>query len=539
MEQTVIQNADDGVVQEVAQLQSRDNGKSRDSGIPSMLPLHLSVIDREVIDALWPLSDRERNQFALDALRIGVLAVGRAQGEVNASVMRNEGDRLIGELQVKLGAHGREVGTSIENALKGYFDPSGGRFNERVERLIKEDGELASLLRRQIGGNDSELARTLSNHIGSNSPLMKLLDPDQSNGLLASLKDTVQQQLDKQRDEVVGQFSLDKSDSALARFIAEIKDHEKNVSGDLQEKIKVMAREFSLDNENSALSRMVGSVKKAQETITQEFSLDTKGSALSRLAAEIQDSLKEQKKENDKFYGDVRTLLDEMKVRRGEAERSTRHGLEFEAQLLEQLQQLASASGDVMIPVGSTTGVMRNCRVGDAVIELGPESAFPGARIVVEAKKSANYTLPKALEELKTARDNRQAQVGLFVFSKGITPDGIDLVHRVGNDIVVSWDSDNPASDIVLKLGLSVSRALCVRQKLSESREMGGLDTIDRVLPELEKQVQELEQVETWAGTIESNGKKIIATMNKKRTQLLEKIDNLKMATDALRSKVM
>jgi len=46
--------------------------------------------------------------------------------------------------------------------------------------------------------------------------------------------------------------------------------------------------------------------------------------------------------------------------------------------------------------------------VGDIVVQLGPDQKASGARIVVEAKESGSYTLSKALEELETARKNRQ-----------------------------------------------------------------------------------------------------------------------------------
>ena len=125
-------------------------------------------------------------------------------------------------------------------------------------------------------------------------------------------------------------------------------------------------------------------------------------------------------------------------------------------------------------------------------------------------------------------------------FPKGSLPDGIDPVHRVGNDVVVSWDSENADSDhCVLNSDCPCPARCAVRQKLSESKGAGSLDAIDRAVLELEKQVKDLEQVKTWADTIENNSQKIIKAVQKNRTQLLEDIDNLKTATDALRNEVV
>jgi hypothetical protein len=53
-------------------------------------------------------------------------------------------------------------------------------------RRVVRHPELEQLLRRQVGSQDSELGKTLASHFGVDSPLMKVLSPDQSRGLLAS-----------------------------------------------------------------------------------------------------------------------------------------------------------------------------------------------------------------------------------------------------------------------------------------------------------------------------------------------------------------
>jgi len=72
----------------------------------------------------------------------------------------------------------------VAGVLKEYFDPSSGRFQERVERLIQRDGDLEQVMRRQIGSDGSVLAKTLAEHIGENSAIMRLLDPDESDSLV-------------------------------------------------------------------------------------------------------------------------------------------------------------------------------------------------------------------------------------------------------------------------------------------------------------------------------------------------------------------
>ena len=70
----------------------------------------------------------------------------------------------------------------------------------------------------------------------------------------------------------------------------------------------------------------------------------------------------------------------------------------------EQLEAWCLAAGDLMDPVGDTSGVISRCKVGDFVATMGPDSAAPGASIVVEAKARGVCTLKTTLEEADLAR---------------------------------------------------------------------------------------------------------------------------------------
>lgn len=130
----------------------------------------------------------------------------------------------------------------------------------------------------------------------------------------------------------------------------------------------------------SALSRLVKNVERAQKTITREFSLDEEASALSRLRRELTGLLKTQDEQTRKFQEEVLSALKAMTARREESDRSTRHGLVFEQAVCEMIEAEPQRAGDIATATGNTTGQIRNCKVGDAVWELGPESAAPEAR---------------------------------------------------------------------------------------------------------------------------------------------------------------
>ena len=144
------------------------------------------------------------------------------------------------------------------------------------------------------------------------------------------------------------------------------------------------------------------------------------------------------------------------------------------------------------------------------VIELGAEHAAAGARIVIEAKASSSYTIDGALAELEEAKKNRKAGVGLFVFSSGSAPAGLDSFRRYGNDIVVIWDEEDTASDVYLDAGMSVAKALCVQAK-SRSDEVGeDVEAIERAVRTIEKQAEGLDEITRLTNTVKNNSEKIL-----------------------------
>jgi len=526
--------------------------------LPFRLPLELAVEDPDTIAELCQHAEGdERERFALSALRIGVLALRQARGQVDGEQIRRQTDHMLLALQSQLNEHATLVHNRLTASLKDYFDPDSGRFQERVNRLIRKDGELEELLRRQIGTQDSELSKTLAVHFGQESPLLQLLTPDESRGLLKALHDTFDEQLKFQRDRILGEFSLNNKEGALSRLIDELTTHHDKLTDNLQEKIDSVVKEFSLDEENSALSRLVKNVEGAQRTITSEFSLDNetsafsrlKGlleitqqaidsnltldnadSALARLRKEVLDILEAHSKTNQSFQEEVKITLSKMVVQREEAARSTTHGLVFEDVVCEFLAREALKLGDIATRTGDTTGLIKNRKVGDCVIELGPESAAPLARIVVEAKEKDQYSIAQAREEIDEARRNRGAQVGLFVYSALLAPAEIAAAPllRFGNDVFVIWNPEDAGTDLFLKTAFTLVRALCVRTARHSDAQAGDFQAIDEAICEIEKRTEGLTEIETSAKTIQSGSEKILKRVELCRKALVQQVETLR-----------
>ena len=274
----------------------------------AVIDLRLHISDPDLYAELSKHEEPERSEFAISAMKIGVIAFRHSPGQIDTQQVHQEGERIINDLDQALGKHQNEVVQQIDNSLKEYFDPTEGKFSERVKGLIEKDGVLEQIIRSQIEGDDSRLAKTLAAHVGLSSPLMRVLDPESSNGLITQLTKSTEETLVTQRDRILNEFSLDNDTSALSRLVKQLKQNHGDVGEALQKRIEEVTAEFSLDKEDSALARMrrefLAGIEKHQET-------------------------------NSAFQNEVTRLLGEMAGKKEESKVGTRQGVDFETDVYE------------------------------------------------------------------------------------------------------------------------------------------------------------------------------------------------------------
>jgi len=495
---------------------------------PSMLRIDHTIRDPELIHEILSYPEgRIRTDFIDTCLRIGALALKQAEGQMDAQVVRKEGEQLMDGMQRALNLHRDSVVEQIGGSLKAYFDPESGRLEERLTRLLKHDGELEQLLRKQIGADDSEIAKTLAAHVGESSPVLKLLDPKSSIGVIQSMTQVLDKALAADSDRIIGEFSLDKTGSALNRFLKAVSDKQGEMTGNLQDSIKVMVDEFSLDKEDSALSRLMKQVDTAQKQISAEFTLDSETSALARMRKELLGLLAKSNEDSQKMLLDIHGLVESLHVRKEESARSTTHGDHFETGLFKLIDKLSRDAGDIVTSTGNTTGTIRNCKKGDVVVQIGKEHVAADSNIVIEAKDDVSYTVQSALQEIDEARKNRDAEIGIFVFSKNTAPDGLVTFRRYGKDILTVWDLDDPDSDIFIEVTLSLAKGLCLQMEGKDSRSQADLEMMNRSIRDIEKQSSYFDEIIISSETIKKSGDKIINRVVLMRDKILKQVNML------------
>ena len=477
------------------------------------IELHLTISDPDLYAELSKRDEPERSEFAVASMKIGVIAFRQAQGQVDASQIRDAGERVIMDMSGALEKHQHSVIEQVGGCIKEYFDPNSGLFTQRVRGLLgqnEETGELERVIRGQIEGEGSLLAKTLAAHVGNESPLMRILDPDSTGGLITKLTQSSEATLSEQREKILGEFSLDNGESALNRLVSELRKNHGDVGKALEERIDAVVGEFSLDKDDSALSRLMNRVEGAQRQISSQFSLDEEGSALARMRKELLEVIEKEHKSNSEFQLEVLKALTEMSARKQEAQRGTQHGLAFEDAVFNFVNE-RQPEGDIATRTGNTTGRIRNNKKGDCVIKLGPERAAPGAQIVIEAKEDQSYTLQKALAEIEEARKNRDSNIGVFVFSKRTAPrDILEPLTRYGDDVVAIWDAEDPATDAYLGAALSIARALCTHGVAGNGALGIDIEALDKAIREIERQAGGLEEITRSAEAIDAHVGRIL-----------------------------
>lgn len=140
------------------------------------MELHLCISDTDLCEELKKHEEGEdRDAFAIRAMRIGIIAIRHAQGQIYAEKIRGEGNRIM---------------EKTESTLTNYLDPDKGKFHQQIQQLIKKDGELEKAILRQIEGSDSPLNQTLAKWIGE---ILKEFKPDDKDSALGRLGKKLQE----------------------------------------------------------------------------------------------------------------------------------------------------------------------------------------------------------------------------------------------------------------------------------------------------------------------------------------------------------
>jgi hypothetical protein len=418
------------------------------------LRLELDVRDPTVIKYLEPFDALPRQDKALEALRVGVIAIQSASPTLDTKVVEDK----FRQVEKTIGDCITSFQTETTTKLEEYFKAGSGSVPRSLDGLFGEKGTITQLFKQYFGADEGKVLRLLQDQVGPTSQFSKSLDPNNKQGVISRIEEVVKVNLQQKSEEIVKQFSLDKEDSALSRM---------NVL--------------------------------------------------------IMEKIEEVKTANARFFADLKETIGIETGKATEAEKGTEKGREFETELYSRVAELGRLLGDTTENVRAVVGAVPRSKKGDYVITLSETTGAPGEKIVIEAKKEQGYRLKDAADELKEAKENREASAGIFAFAKDYEPPEVGDFLRIGHDFYITVDEQAFGSQrplLFLDSAYKIARALLVTGARKEGAK--EIDTA-RIRAEVDSVIQivtRLSELATKAKTISNSSKFIEDTVTELKSDL-------------------
>lgn len=483
--------------------------------------VRVEIVDRRAdsLALLAGLPVAMRPQVSADAWRFGLRALSMAVAEAREARLEDIGEELKRTLTDEIGRVGEEQRARLQAVLSEFFDPESGQLPRRLAALVEDDGEIAAVLRTHLAAENGTLAQTLAAAVGENSPLLRRLDPDRTTGVVPMIADSVKQVLDRSHASLADALNPRVANSPVAQFLASLRDELRRAGQDTDRKLQILTSQLDANDEGSLLSRLVRQTRESQQQLAAAINPEIEGSpfqvlrgtlerALRSAAEEQRAALNELRVAQASLQVEVREAVARMEARRSERDRSTAGGIEFEEVALERVFDLTRGLPVRAAAVGATTGAVARSKKGDGVLEFSSESAFAGARVVIEVKRDRTFTTARALDELQQARANRGAQVGLLVLADGHAPTGFPSFLRDGADVLVRWSPEDPALDAMLRAAVSLCCALVSRS--AAPGDETEAEQLQQIVGGLDRELRRLADVRALADAIRQKAEKLV-----------------------------
>jgi hypothetical protein len=493
------------------------------------------------------LSEEQGHQLATDAWTVGLRALANAYAQAQETRLQDIGKALVEEIDQQLKAHIAGQQQTIATVLGKFFDPTDGQVTQRLAAFVDDQGVLARLLDKYLAPQNSVLAQTLAREVGESSPLFRKLSPTDSEGLVKVLEAQLRGVMNDGHAELVRALDPLAEDGAVARFLKSLRDELKGADQDRAKQLASALNALDANDQNSLINRLVRETNSARQAVLHAVNPDAPDSPMAIMKQTLTTLLKEhsqsqadalrlQQDRQERFEKDVREALVRLESKRSHDRNSPRGGLDFEDAVIEFVTGAVRGAPLTVEVTGNTAGLRTRCKKGDLVVRFTQESAFDGAGVVFEAKRDASYTVPRALEELDTARKNRNAGAGVFVIARTHAADGFPIFARFGSNVLVVWDEMDPAAEPYLHAAILLGLGLATRGRTMG--EQGNVEALRDIEGRIEDELRRLEKMEKHNEGIRKNSDGIADEIRKAQCQLDRLLKKAKSTLTALNIEV-
>jgi hypothetical protein len=209
-------------------------------------------------------------------------------------------------------------------------------------------------------------------------------------------------------------------------------------------------------------------------------------------------------------------------ARAGERSRSAAKGGDFEDLLEDLLGDIARGANDLLERTGTEAGDAGRSKKGDFVLTLDSDlTRGAELRIVVEAK-DRRVSGREMREELRDAKTNRDAAVGLVVFTPQHAPAGIAPFDVRAGDVYVVLDPGDP-DPAALHAAVRLARLLALAS-LRESEAELDVAAVQEALTGIREALEVVRTLKVQLTSIGSTSVSVSAGLEKLREAILAQL---------------
>lgn len=209
-------------------------------------------------------------------------------------------------------------------------------------------------------------------------------------------------------------------------------------------------------------------------------------------------------------------------ARGAERAKSAAKGADFEDLLEGMLADLARGAGDLLDRTGLEPGAVLKSKKGDFVLTLDARIARGcDVRVVIEAKDRP-MSMRAIREELREARENRGAAVGLVVFTPAHAPSGVAPFHVVGDDVYCVIDPEAP-EPATLEAAVKLARLLALASLAEREVEVDPA-AIAAALTAIREQLELVRTLKAQLTSISTATKAVWTGLDTMRSNILSRV---------------
>ena len=206
-------------------------------------------------------------------------------------------------------------------------------------------------------------------------------------------------------------------------------------------------------------------------------------------------------------------------ARAGERVRSAAKGADFEDLLESMLGDIARGANDILERCGTDAGDAGRSKKGDFVLTLDPDVARGcELRVVIEAK-DRRMSGREMRDELRAAKENRDAAAALVVFTSTHAPAGIAPFDVRAGDVYAVLDPADP-DPTTLATAVRLARLLAMSSNRESEAEVNVAE-VQASLNEIRQCLEAVRSLKTQLTSIGTTSENVSKALDKLREAVL------------------